>query len=669
MRLRALFVASLLVSCNTDKPGGDVDTDGPGCAYQGPDISTPGALQVGFARRRVPAPVGVGTVGYGPSVGISSPSPFSDIYPGTKNIHGHPEIKVMTLSRGPGHEAIFVRLDSVGVFSQLRTDIVEKASELVGRDLDHAILLGATHTHSGPGGVLNSGADGTSLFDIIADKFHPEFYSRFVDDVAGAIADSVTDMGPGRVGFVTTDCPDGHNDRRCEDGDHQNGTTPMIAIEKDGEIKSVLLAYAVHGTVFDRDTLYLSQDVSGAIEEAIEDRFDHPVDAIMFNAWGADMSPADPVAAPLDAEAAESPNGFLQQRRAGWAVANAVQAKLADIQWETEPEIDLQVHRVGINRQLIGYADNEFPFEYGGVYCGNGSGTCDPATTYDWSLADSCIPFNEQFPAPTQTDITVGKIGPFAVMTWPGESGTLLAEKLMADIQADNPDITDFLYLGYTQDYLGYAILEEDWFLGGYEASGALWGPKQGVYLSDQIRRLYAQYRAGTCPTDEPARLEPFPYAVSEPYQVESSINGNTVVTDVSEFVPHNGVIEFTIDGQDPWLGAPTARLVHEDGTPVLRPNGTPVDSDDYNFDVNMAESPTYADNDEDGKIDHEDRTFTWRFRMPAHQPVVGGVALEDGVYRVVVSVPQADGSSVDVQSALFNVVTSVCANGARCLQ
>lgn len=655
MRLRALFVAALLSACNASDPADD--TDGPACAYQGPEVAEPGALQVGFARRRVPAPVGVGTVGYGPGGGVSSPSPFSSIYPGTKNVHGHPEIKVMAVSRGPGHEAILVRLDAVGVFSQLRTDIVEKASALVGRDLDHAILLGATHTHSGPGGVLNSGAEGGSLFDIIADKFHPEFYSRFVDDVAGAIADAMTDLGPGRVGFTVADCPDGHSDRRCVDGNYTNDKTPMVAIEKDGVVRSVLISYAVHGTVFGREDLYLSQDVSGAIEEAIEDRFDHPVDAIMFNSWGADMSPGSPEGVPLDPLAATLPDGFLRSRSVGWAVANAVEAQLGELEWETEPEIDLQIHRVAINREAIGYDENQFPYPYGAVYCGSGSGTCDPGTVYGWELTDSCIPFNEQFPAPTQTDITIGKIGPFAVVTWPGEPGTLLAEKLMAKIQTDNPDVGDFLYLGYTQDYLGYSILEEDWFLGDYEASGALWGPRQGEYLVSEVSRLFNQYRAGTCPVAEPARLEPFPYTITHPHQVESGLTGNTVAVDVAEVVPPNGTVEFIVNGQDPWLGAPVARLETEDGSPVLRPNGAPVDSDDYNFDVNLSETPRYGDLDEDGTIDNTARTFAWRFRLPVHQPVVGGLALATGGYRLVVSVPQADGSTVDVESSVFTVV------------
>lgn len=659
MRVRALFVAATLAACN-GKPADDTDdttdTDAATCAYKGPDDAAPGALQVGYGRRRIPAPVGIGTAGNGPFGAPSSPSPFADIYPGTKNVHGHPEIKVMALSRGPGHEAIFVRLDAIGMFSQFRTEVVKRASELVGRDLDHAILVGATHTHSGPGRVVNTGSEDGGFFDIIADKFNAEFYERFVEAIAGAIADAVADLGPGRLGTSTAVCDDGHADRRCEDGlIYENGTAPLLVVEKDGEIRTVLLAYAIHGTVSGIGELYLTQDASGGIEEAIEDRFDHPVDAIMFNAWGADMSPGSPADVPLDVTAANVPSNFRRERSVGWTVANAVEAKLATLTWDSEPDIDLQVHRVSINRDLIGYEADQFDYPYGAVYCGNSSGTCPP-TTYDWSLAAGCVPFNEAFPAPSQTDITVGKIGPFAVLTWPGESGTLLAEKLIADIKADNPDVGDVLYLGYTQDYLGYSILEDDWFHGGYEASGALWGPRQGEYLSSEIRRVYNQYRAGTCPAPEPARLEPFPYTITAPYQLETALTPNTVLSDVDDEVGVSDTIELIIAGQDPWAGTPLARLEYADGSPVLRANGVAVDSDDYNFDVNMSETPVYAKSD--SKIVRESRTFAWRFRIPVRQPVLGGLALDPGDYKLIVSVPQPTGAPVDVSSATFTVLS-----------
>ena len=71
------------------------------------------------------------------------------------------------------------------------------------------------------------------------------------------------------------DAPGGHSDRRCEDGlDYTNDDAPIVAFERDDEIQAIVMSYAIHGTVLGIDDLTLSQDVSGGIERAIEDRFD-----------------------------------------------------------------------------------------------------------------------------------------------------------------------------------------------------------------------------------------------------------------------------------------------------------------------------------------------------------------------------------------------------------
>ena len=363
----AVLVLSLLVAC--DSGGKDaVDDTVP--------AAEPGEFVAGFARARIPAPVGIGTAGFGPFGAPVSESPFSDIYPGTQAIFGHPEIKVMVLSRGEGFEAVFIRVDTVGMFAQFRTEIVREVSQRLGRDMDDAVLIGATHTHSGPGRVLNSGlGGGGSFFDIVVDKFLPEFYERFVDQIADTVDAAYADARAARLGTSVGTCSAGHNDRRCDDGEtYENPTMPLLAIERDGVLDGVLIAYPVHGTVLGIDQLYLSQDVSGAIESAIEDRFDHAVPAILFNSWGADMSPSDP-AIEMPPHGVRDPN-YDRMWRVGSVVADSVDAAVASLEWTSEPDIRLQTRRVPIDRARIGYADDEFDYPYGAVYC-TGEGDCE----------------------------------------------------------------------------------------------------------------------------------------------------------------------------------------------------------------------------------------------------------------------------------------------------
>src|SRR5262245_38202042 len=86
--------------------------------------STAAPLQAGAAEVRMPAPVGIGTIGYF-GVNVSAePSPFSSKYPATTRVHGAPSFRAVVISRGPGQEVIFLRADLVGVFQQFRRAVV-----------------------------------------------------------------------------------------------------------------------------------------------------------------------------------------------------------------------------------------------------------------------------------------------------------------------------------------------------------------------------------------------------------------------------------------------------------------------------------------------------------------------------------------------------------------
>lgn len=623
-----------------------------GCAAgDGKDTSVvpepePGELIAGFAAARIPAPVGIGTAGFGPFGAPASESPFSDIYPATRAVFGHPEVKVMVLSRGEGFEAVFIRLDAVGMFAQLRQEVVREISDRLGRDMDDAVLIGATHTHSGPGRVLNSGTVGSSFFDIVVDKFLPEFYTRFVDAIADAVEAAYADARPARLGTSVGTCTDGHNDRRCEDGEtYTNSALPLLAVERDGTVDGLLMAYAVHGTVLGIDQLHLSQDVSGAIETAVEDRFDHPVPVIMFNSWGADMSPGDPAIETRPAGVRDP--AYDRMWRVGAAVADAVDAALGELEWTDTPDIRLDTRRIPIDREKIGYEEGVFEYEYGGVYCGTETGSCEAPGRVD-GLDTMCVPFFENFPAPVQVDVTQGWIGPYAVTTFPGEPGTRLAEKIMDGIAAIEGQPTPVLFLGYTQDYLGYSILEDDWWHGGYEAGGALWGPRQGEYLTQRLIDAWAAFAGEGAFGEERGVLEPFPYTVDSPYAPSAAVDAGAVLADAAD-VAADGVITFSVAGEDPWLGAPRLRVETEAGEVVTRPGGWPLDGDDQNFDLALSVEPPWEE-------EAAARTFRWTWRFSPRSPLVDGIDLSGQRIRLVATVPQAGGGEVEVRSAVVGV-------------
>ncbi len=604
----------------------------------------PGELMAGMSRARIPAPVGIGTAGYGQFGGSDSESPYADLYPATTSIHGHPEIKVTVISRGEGFELIFIHWDAVGVFQQLRRALTLELEERMGRDLDHALIWGATHTHAGPGRVVDAGGP----FDFIADRFFPEFYERLLDTVADQVEAAYADLQPARVGHVMASAPDGHDDRRCEDGgdDYTNSDVPVIAVERNGQVESLLMAYAIHGTVLSSDALTLSGDVAGGIEEAVEDGFDHPVQVAMYDSWGADMSPATPDIEAADG--AEMPDGYDKIEAIGMHVSEEVHAALGEVAWLEEPDISAQTYRIAIDREHIGYDDDTFDYDYGAVYCGlEGDYDCDISTTED-ELDDVCIPFPEDYPAPIQTLTTVGQLGELHFVTFTGEPGTELAEKVMDGMQLHD-EVGDVMFLGYTQDYLGYSILEDDWWQGGYEASGALWGPRQGEYLSNLSILAFDDFMNTKLMPPQPDPVQPFDDPVYDPVVPATPVDAATVLEDVAKAYGATEVVEFTVAGEDPWLGAPTAFLETASGEPVLRPGGHPVDSDSYLFWVELEVEPSWEE-------EASERSFGWTFHLPAaHRYPVSDLALA-GDYRLRVELPRSDGSTSEVVSGTFTV-------------
>lgn len=644
MRHVALLGLSLglsLAACNDKGAQKPVDTGG----EAGETLPPPGDLQAGFARVRIPVPVGMGTVGYGPDGGIESESPYSVIYPSTRHVHGHPELKAAVISRGDAHEVVFVRLDAVGVFQQFRRAVVLEYEARTGRDIDDALVMGATHTHAGPGRIVDGGA----IFDIIADRFFPDFYERYVGATVDVIEAAYADMAPASIATTMSSCVEAHDDRRCEDGgpDYTNGDIPLIVVERGGEVSMVIGAYAVHGTVLSLSDLTLSQDAYGPIEHAIEDGFGHPVDAMMFNSWGADMSPGNPE---VDARDGVDQGDFDQMERIGVTVAEQVHQSIAvGLTWDEAPTVRVQTYRPPIDRQSIGYAEDEFTYEFGAVYC-EGDGDCDASTTIP-DLDTVCLPFNELFPAPDQTVVSSGRVGGFHLITFPGEPGTAISERVMAEVRAADSEVGDIFFLGYGQDYLGYSIEESDWWQGGYEASGALWGPRQGEYLAARVVEAAAAYRTGDRLAVEVAPIWTFDTGQYSPWEPEAAVGAGAVSADVAASYGRTETISFTVTGSDPWLGTPTARLLDADGAPVLRPNGVALSGDDYPFHWTLSVEPAY-----EAVAYPTERTFSWTVALPAGHRTGAWAQLGAGTYSLELAVPGAGGDTV-LTSAPFNIV------------
>jgi hypothetical protein len=627
----------LVVACDH---GDDDDTAGDDDTTE--ELPPPGPLQAGVATVVMPAPLGIGTSGYGGLGSDPSTTPFADNYPGTTRQHGALTFKAVALSRGEHHEVVFVRSDTVGVFQHLREAVIDELEVRLGRDMDDVLVIGGNHTHAGPGRMIDS--DG--VLTLLADTFLPEFYDNMVDALADAVELALEDLAPAEVGFVMAESSTAHDDRRCENDAlavvQENPSLPIIAVQRDGAVDALVMSYGYHGTILDIDDLTLSPDMGGVAEMKIAERFDHPVQVLLFNAWGGDMSPGDEDIDPA-AVGATQPDGYDKMEGLGVVLADVIHDALDGVVYEGEPEVRAATGRIALDREVLGYSAAEFPYEWGGVYCGGaGDGNCVDDTPME-DIDQACVPFPEDEPAPNLTVVTVGQIGGMYFVTGTGEWVTNLADNLLSEMWTHSGS-DDLMFIGYCQDYTGYSVSEDDWWQGGYEAGGTLWGPRQGDHIAARSAEFFHAFvdPAFELPFEQPAPVAPFSGYTYEPYAPEVGLNAGSVEVDVPASVSAMDVVTFTVLGGDPWLGFPVATLEQDSGSgfaPVLRGDGNPVTSEGYEFWVDLVPEPAYAD-----QMPSAVRTFGWTFSFPASHRAPWTLSPLDGDLRFSVAMPTTDG-------------------------
>lgn len=655
MRRAAVLLACLtLLACDGEPTPDDASASADAGRDAGPpprtreELPAPGPLRAGVAEARVPAPLGIGTMGYGAIDVEPSVTPFAERFPGTTRMHGELTFRAVAISRGEGHEAIFVRMDTVGVFQQLREAVLDALEARTGRRLDDALVLAGNHTHSGPGRMLMT----TGALVALGDTFFPEFYDGVVEALADVIEAALDDLAPAELATDLASTSDAHDDRRCENDMlpllQESPALPFLAIRREGRIDAIVASYAYHGTVLGIDEHTLSGDMGSVVEHRVEDRLDFPTRLLFFNSFGADMSPSRPAPDPGEVGAPQ-PESYDRMDRLGDVIADALVPRLDALTWETEPDVRVRTYRVPISTDVIGYGAGEFNYRHGGAFCGIGSdGNCDDLTPID-GLDRRCVPISPAERLPKQTMISVGLVGGLALVTGAGEWSTSLADGVLE--RARELSGREAMFIGYANDYVGYSITEEDWFMGGYEASGALWGPRQGDYLAARSREAFETFDEGwnEPPWIEPARVEPFGGYTYEPYAPEAARDAGTLLADVPATVAETDLVRFTVAGADPWLGPPVATLERADGTAVTRPNGRPIDSRSYDLWVDLAPEPTYAET-----ARASERSFAWTFTMPARRRAGASVTLS-GAYRFRVSVPTASGA-LEVTTGEFTI-------------
>ncbi len=671
MRRLILVFALLFVACSTNSAPADITertsdiADLQAAAELVADLADPEAdaaaevvapddiLRAGTAVAPVFAPLGIPTAGYGQGLDAQSPhSPFTKAFAATTRQQTPIQARALYLSRGED-ELLIIRLDKIGTTAEILDEVTRRLDKETGRSFDGKLIIASNHSHLGPGRLWEN-----MVGEFANDLFWPSYYKRYVADIVTVALTAIADAEPAELGYGKTECPECHNDRRCENPVLKDSTMWLVKVTRpDGSLKAVMVDFAIHGTVFGWADYVLSGDAPGSIEQKLEETFDAPVAVLMLQSWGGDMSPGDPETDLVEPYNPTIPGDYDRLDRLGYAAAQHINATLDSI--ATSPDISFGsvTARPPIDFELVAYAEDEWNYPNGGMMCGTSADShCWGEPGEDPNMA--CIPMPPGM-APKKFTISAFHIGELLFMTIPGEPlvDYSLEVAAAAGVAAGFDDVA---IVGYAQDHWGYIMKEYDWLLGGYEPTVSFWGPRQGDYMAEQMVHVAARLA-------DPAYVYPFaeqdPFAATSGggdkhiHEVMDSAGPAAAVLEPDSAVPPTGEAAFTFSGGDPWLATPRVSVEREvDGEWQVAPrhNTLPLDNSSYLMETSLIFSPTW---EEDNKT--TTREFLWTVRLPARRNVPTPDNLPAGTYRFVATGPiQQDGAPGDyiVTSAPFTI-------------
>lgn len=413
----------------------------------------PACLQAGAAVVPVAVPPGTPLAGYGswdrrllvPDLLGRHPHAFW-LRP-HQGVLDPPAVRALVLEGGD-RRLVWLALDLVAVDRGFTAGLAARLDALgLG---GAALVVSASHTHSGPGAYLDAGL----LAVLSVDRED----AGVREAVAGAAVEAVRRAGaarrPARIGAGSAAGPPLTRGRLGHPVDQE--LTVLKVVGTEGPPIAVVWNYAIHGTMLGPSNLSLSGDVMGVASRRLERELGIP--ALFVNGAVGDVSPAR-----HGLEAARADGGALAAAVADlWR--GIVPARRAGPTWKTV-RVALPPPHLSV-RNCLGR----------------------------WVPGLITVPLGAVLPA--EAELTAAALADTAWVTMPGE----LQSSLGSAIKRERPAAWRRVFVaGVSNDYLGYFLAAADYPRPSYVACATLYGPEAGGTLAraagDLLRALAAEGR------------------------------------------------------------------------------------------------------------------------------------------------------------------------------
>ena len=389
------------------------------------------ALEAGVGRAEITPPLGSPLNGYGDRMGRGA-------------VKVHDPLSARCLYLNDGQTAVFlVTTDLCLITPELRARVIELAPRGA---IPQNIILTATHTHSGSGGMSKA-----LVFRAVSGRYVPEVLELTARGIAEAMRVAFETRRPAVIGYGKAEQEDLSVNRRVSTGpvDTQVGVLRV----NDAELNSmaVLANFAAHPTtVSGSDKMSISADYCGYFYNELEKQIPGVV-AMFANGTEGNQRPADLGSKP------------------GWAATEAVGRQLAQRVAETAATIncgDAILH--------VGYAEPELPLSMAGF-------------------------------APRKTLLQTLEINDLVMLFVPGEACVEVGLDLRGRVLARG--YAAAFTVGLSNDYVGYLVPPDYYAQNVYENTMNFYGPRVGTWLNREFNQILSRAKAETPAEEVPAEV------------------------------------------------------------------------------------------------------------------------------------------------------------------
>ena len=411
----------------------------------------PGCVVAGAGKVPLTVPAGTPLAGYGGFPRRLVVPDLLDLYPHAfwfrpgKAERDTLAARALVLERD-GTRFVWVSVDLLAVDRAFTESVATQLAREGARP--GALVVSASHTHSGPGAFVDS-----ALMGVLAtDREDAAVRDALVEAVVGAVRRADAARGPARVAIGTANAPAVVRSRLGQPLDPE--VTVLAVRRMTGAPVALVWNFAIHGTMLGAKNLRLSADVMGAASEALEHAIGAP--ALFVNGAVGDVSPAQHGSRALGEVAAT----LADAARAAWESATPLGAGRFVTHTIT---VSLPAPRLSLRNCLGGWAPRAITLPLDGAF-------------------------------PTETTLTAAALGDTAWVALPGEPATALGLR----IKAEGRRLFRHAFVaGVSNDYLGYFVTAADYARPGYVTCSSVYGAETGDRLAERAVALLRALRTG----------------------------------------------------------------------------------------------------------------------------------------------------------------------------